>query len=80
MEFAEGMIIKSVKGHDAGEYFLAVKTDEQFVYIANGKTRRIASPKKKNKKHIVVTDAEVQSLEALTDKSLRKLISKLKTI
>ena len=80
MELTEGLIIKSTRGHDAGELFITVKCDERFVYIANGKTRKIAAPKKKNKKHIIVTEAQKQNLSELTDKSLRKLINKLKTI
>ncbi len=80
MEFTEGMMVKSLKGHDVGELFVIVATEDEVVYIANGKTRKIASPKKKNKKHIIVTEAEKQNLSRLTDKSLRRLINKLKTI
>ena len=80
MEFAEGMIVRSVKGHDAGKLFVVITCDDRYVYVANGKTRRMASPKKKNKRHIIVTEAKQQNLSELTDKSLRRLINELKTI
>ncbi len=80
MEFAEGMIVRSVKGHDVGQLFVIIACDGRYVYVANGKTRKMASPKKKNKRHIIVTETKQQNLSELTDKSLRRLINKLKTI
>jgi ribosomal protein L14E/L6E/L27E len=74
------MIVRSVKGHDVGQLFVIIACDGRYVYVANGKTRKMASPKKKNKRHIIVTETKQQNLSELTDKSLRRLINKLKTI
>lgn len=78
MEYTEGIPVRSVKGHDADEVFVVVRCDERFVYIADGKTRKLAAPKKKNKKHIVVAKEKIYDLSALTDKKLRRLINEMK--
>lgn len=75
MEFAKGMVVKSVQGHDKGEHYLVVATDERFVYLANGKNRKLAGPKKKNKRHVVSSE-QIVDLQAHTDKTVRKLINR----
>ena len=49
---------------------LALKADEHFVWLANGKRRTLANPKRKNKKHVQQT-ATVIALISWTDKRLR---------
>lgn len=78
MNYVRGQIVKSLKGHDAGEYFVVTQAAENYVFAANGKTRRIASPKKKNIKHICLAEEKLIDLSTQTDKSLRKLINMLK--
>ena len=52
MNFEKGMIVKPQNGHRINRHFVLVETDENFVYIADGKRRRLSNPKKKNKKHM----------------------------
>lgn len=48
-----GDIVKSVQGHDSGEYFVIIATlNDKFVLIANGTTRTVDKPKQKNTKHL----------------------------
>lgn len=49
LEFA-----KSLSGHDRNQYYLVVKKEEQNVYLVNGTTKSLDSPKKKNRKHIQI--------------------------
>lgn len=70
------MIVKPQSGHRINKHFVLVETDENFVYIADGKRKRLSNPKKKNKKHIVVTDKQKVDLNTQTDKSIRKLLNK----
>ena len=42
----------SKKGHDKGRLYAIVAQDERFVYLADGKYKTCAHPKKKNKAHI----------------------------
>lgn len=55
MEDELGIIVKSIAGHDSNEYYVTVGSDEKFVYIADGKSRTLDNPKRKNRKHLQFT-------------------------
>ena len=38
---------KSLAGHDRNEIYLVVRSDERFLYLANGTTKTLDAPKKK---------------------------------
>ena len=70
---------RSLSGHDRGQYYLIREKDERFVYLVNGTTRPLASPKKKNIKHIQSVKrlpAEVTECLTgeLTDTTLKRAI------
>ena len=73
MEAKIGMIVRSMAGRDKGKFMVVVSMEKGFVYLADGKERKLSSPKKKNEKHISMTKTAV-STENLTDKGLRKLL------
>ena len=52
MELSKADMIVSLAGRDKGQLFFVVDTDEQYVYLANGKGRRLESPKRKKLKHV----------------------------
>ena len=74
----QGEIVKSLRGHDKDKFFAVVMQDDRFVFLADGKNRKINAPKKKSIKHVVCTDEKI-NLSEYTDKSLRKLINRLNT-
>ncbi len=74
MEISPGSVVKSTAGHDSGRYFVVIRCEKSFVYISDGKERKLETPKKKNIKHIAKTDSVVELLE-LTNKKLRKLLN-----
>ena len=45
-------VVVSTAGHDQGELFYVISTDEQFLYLANGKDRTLDKPKRKKRKHV----------------------------
>ena len=45
-------VVVSTAGHDQGELFYVVSTDEQFLYLANGKDRTLDKPKRKKRRHV----------------------------
>ncbi|RQD77449.1 MAG: RNA-binding protein [Candidatus Syntrophonatronum acetioxidans] len=48
-----GQLVCSHKGRDKGNYYLITEIlDEKYVQVANGSTRKINQPKKKNIKHL----------------------------
>ena len=54
MNVLQGAVVRSLAGHDKDTYFVAVKADGSNVYIADGKERKLESPKKKNIKQIII--------------------------
>lgn len=47
-----GGICKSLRGRDLGRYYLIKEVQDGFVLVVDGNFRRLASPKKKNLKHL----------------------------
>lgn len=48
MILEKGQLVRSIAGHDKGEYFLVYQIiDDNFVLIVNGKTRKLEKPKLK---------------------------------
>ncbi len=48
-------VVKSAAGRDKDDYFLILDFDDDYVYLVDGKHRRLEKPKKKKKKHIAIT-------------------------
>ena len=71
-----GDVVVSLAGHDAGFVLIVVgKFDENNVLVADGKTRKISSPKKKKVKHISVIsrlgyDVRMKILDGTANDSL----------
>ena len=45
-------VVVSTAGHDQGEIFYVIATDDQFLYLANGKDRSLDKPKRKRARHV----------------------------
>jgi ribosomal protein L14E/L6E/L27E len=70
-----GTVVKACAGRDSDGYFVVIACDDLgFCYIANGKSRKLDKPKKKNVKHLQFTKTVVD-LSGMTDKQLRKLLA-----
>lgn len=52
MDICKADIVVSLAGRDKGAYFIVVDTDETYVYVADGKGRKLEQPKRKKRKHI----------------------------
>ncbi len=52
MEVDKSSLIVSKAGRDKGQMFYVIDTDEQYVYLADGKSRRLEKPKRKKRKHV----------------------------
>jgi ribosomal protein L14E/L6E/L27E len=68
-------VAKSVAGHDKGSWYIIVRQEPGYAFIADGRRRKIGAPKRKNVKHIEITRKTVE-LAFDTDKSLRKALWK----
>jgi len=52
MEIDVADIVESENGRDQGKAFFVVGTEESYVHIADGKSRKLEFPKRKKKKHV----------------------------
>jgi len=68
-----GSVVQSVAGHDEG-FFAVVRVENGFAYIANGKTRLLETPKKKNPKHLKVSTEVLEPMRMETNKKLKKAL------
>ena len=73
MEAKPGMIVRAKAGREEGRFMAVTSVKDGYVYLADGKERKLAAPKKKNIKHVAFTKAEIQ-LDNLTDKGLRSFL------
>ena len=50
--YCSGAIVQSIAGREKNQIFLIFKTEGNFAYLIDGKSRKIECPKKKNFKHL----------------------------
>ena len=67
---AQGMVVKSMAGHDSGSYYAVMRVENGFAYIADGNRRKAEAPKKKNPLHLQKT-SKVIDVTDITNKRLR---------
>lgn len=82
MDIAKSNIVKSIAGRDAGNLFFVLDTQGDFLLLADGKRRKVETPKRKRSKHVAFvaeSDASVaqkiRSSEKITNSELRKAIA-----
>ena len=52
MDISKSDIIISLAGRDKDQLFFVLDTDETYVYIADGRGRRLEQPKRKKHRHV----------------------------
>ncbi len=73
MRIVEGMIVCSDAGHDRDRFGVVLRLDGNTAYVADGKHRTLAKPKRKNVKHLKPTAQIVDLAQCCTDKKLRAI-------
>ena len=64
-------VVKSLAGRDKGEWFAVIKTEGEYAFIANGKSRPLARPKRKKLRHLKPCKAVLLDENLATDRMLR---------
>ena len=77
MRLQKGSVVRASAGRDCGGYFAVTDADDQFCFIADGKSRKLNKPKRKNIKHICLTNSVID-MNDITDKKLRTLLSTIR--
>lgn len=68
-----GMLARSKAGHDKGQVFLIVGEDDTYVYLVDGKVRRLDNPKKKKHKHIQPIQRQY-NIEGMDDVAIKRIL------
>lgn len=78
IELKRGSVVSSLAGHDRGSALAVVETlPDGMLLLADGKRRKLATPKRKKAKHVKATHA-VLMLDALSDRALYKALRALR--
>ena len=56
IDYQIGQIVKSRAGRDKGNLFVIIDKNNEYVYLVDGKIRKMDHPKKKKVKHIEATN------------------------
>lgn len=77
MEMGPGTLVRSKAGRDRGALYAVIRSDEKYVYVADGERFPLCRMKKKNRKHLQPI-FKVRLEAAPDDKALRDAIRKYK--
>ena len=77
-----GNFAASLAGHDKNQIYIIIREDDEYVYLCDGRLKKVSNPKRKNKKHIQIikkgTDTELtQRLlnnEVVRDEEIKRTI------
>ena len=75
MDCVRGQIMRSLKGHDKGDFQVVLKTDGAYAYMADGKRRKVEAPKKKKLMHLAKTNTVLTLSEYPTDNRLKQALA-----
>ena len=82
MDIARSDIVKAVAGRDKGKLFFVMDVEDDFLLLADGKTRKLERPKRKKRKHVVFqaridcpATEKIRSGDRLTNSELRKTLA-----
>lgn len=74
-----GQVVWSAAGHDKDSFYVVVQVEEDGACrIADGKRRRLGSPKRKNPKHLRHTRSVIDLTRIGSDKALRRALAALR--
>lgn len=77
MDFREGQVVLSLRGHDKGGLFAVKEIANGKVLICDGKSRKLEKPKAKNVRHVALTDVTLEKDSMATNRKLRKTLNKI---
>ena len=75
MQIKQGSIVKSMAGHDSDRFYVVVRLEGDFAYIADGKVRKLENPKKKRLKHLSPTNSTIDVEKTATNNKLKIALS-----
>lgn len=85
MNYETGMLAWSRAGHDKDKLYVIVKTEDEYVYLSDGRLKPVENPKKKKIKHIQMIKQIPEELcgltvETLNNEQIRKAIRRFSNV
>ena len=82
MEIAKADIVQSSAGRDKGKLFFVLDTEGEFLLLADGKSRKVETPKRKKRRHVRFVATETMGVsekitgeEKITNSELRRALA-----
>ncbi len=82
MEIAKSDIVRSDAGRDKGKLFVVLAVEGEYLLLADGKGRKVESPKRKKRRHVLFVAADenrlsekIKSEEKITNSELRRALA-----
>ena len=82
MEIAKSNIVRSGAGRDKGKLFVVLAVEGEYLLLADGKSRKVETPKRKKRRHVLFVSAEetrlaekIKSEEKITNSELRRTLA-----
>ena len=82
MEIAKSNIVRSDAGRDKGKLFVVLAVEGEYLLLADGKTRKVESPKRKKRRHVLYLASEdtrvsekIKGEEKITNSELRRTLA-----
>ena len=82
MEIAASNIVRSSAGRDRGKLFVVLAVEGEYLLLADGKSRKVESPKRKKRRHVLFVAADENRLSEkirgearITNSELRKTLA-----
>ncbi len=72
MDSAVGKVVQSSSGRDKGTYLLCVDQKDGFLLVCDGRRRPLERPKRKNPRHVLITDDRLPGEDVQTNRALRR--------
>lgn len=74
MEFARGLVVRATAGRDKDGFFVVLSLEGDYAVICDGRRRKLETPKRKNRKHLRVTNTKLEELSMQTNREIRKAL------
>lgn len=68
--YTKGQIVYTKCGRDKANPFIIVNQDEDYLYLVDGKIRKLEKPKKKKKKHVQIVNKIDYNIKKKLDEKL----------
>lgn len=82
MDIAKSNIVRSDAGRDKGKLFVVLGVEGEYLLLADGKSRKVESPKRKKRRHVLFVaedesrlSEKIKGEERITNSELRRTLA-----